>query len=115
MKFIAYMKCSTCIKALKYLNEMGIYPLVIDIKTNNPSKEDLKKYHQLSNLDISKFFNTSGLVYKELNLKEKLKTMSLDEKYELLSTNGMLVKRPLLVLENTVFVGFKEVDYNTLK
>lgn len=114
MKFIAYMRCSTCIKALKYLNEMGVYPEVVDIKTNNPSKEEIKRYHELSNLDISKFFNTSGLVYKELNLKDKLIDMSLEEKYELLSTNGMLIKRPLLISDANVFVGFKEAEYKNL-
>lgn len=114
MKFIAYMRCSTCVKALKYLNEKGINPEIIDIKTNNPTKEEIKKYHEISNLDIKKFFNTSGLVYKELNLKEKLNTMTLDEKYELLSTNGMLVKRPLIVTNDKVLVGFKEEEYSKL-
>ncbi len=114
MKFIAYMKCSTCVKALKYLNNKNINPEVIDIKTNVPTKEEIKKYHELSNLDIKKFFNTSGLVYKDLNIKDKLPTMSLEEKYELLSTNGMLIKRPLLVLEDNVLVGFKEEDYSKI-
>ncbi len=114
MKFIAYMKCSTCVKALKYLNELGHEVEVVDIKTNNPNSSDIKKYHELSNLDINKFFNTSGLVYKELNLKEKIKIMSLEEKYEILSTNGMLVKRPLLVCEDKVLVGFKEEQYKNL-
>ncbi|MFI3251513.1 MAG: arsenate reductase family protein [bacterium] len=114
MKFIAYMRCSTCVKALKYLNENNVNPEVIDIKTNIPTKEELKQYHELSGLDIKKFFNTSGLVYKELNLKDKLPTMSLEEKYELLSTNGMLIKRPLLISTNSVLLGFKEEEYKKI-
>ncbi len=115
MKFIAYMKCSTCVKALKYLNDNGINPEVVDIKTNIPTKEELKKYHEISNEDIKKFFNTSGLVYKELNLKDKLKDMSLEEKYEILSTNGMLIKRPLLITNDNVLIGFKEEKYKEIK
>ncbi len=115
MKFIAYMRCSTCVKALKFLNENNINPEVIDIKTNTPTKEDIKKYHELSGFDIKKFFNTSGLVYKDLGLKEKLNEMSLEEKYELLSSNGMLIKRPLLISDNLVLVGFKEEEYKKIK
>ncbi len=114
MKFIAYMRCSTCIKALNSLKDKGFNPEVIDIKTNVPTKEELKYYNELSGEDINKFFNTSGLVYKELNLKDKIKTMNLEEKCELLSTNGMLIKRPLLVLNNKVLIGYKEVEYGKI-
>ncbi len=114
MKFIAYMRCSTCVKALKFLQENSVNPEVVDIKTNTPTKEEIKKYHELSNLDIKKFFNTSGLVYKELNLKEKLVDMSLEDKYELLSSNGMLIKRPLLVTNDKVLLGFKEAEYKEI-
>ena len=108
MEFICYPKCSTCIKARNYLISNNISFNERNIKENNPSKEEIIKFHKLSNLDINKLFNTCGLLYKELNLKEKLKEMTLDEKYDLLASNGMLVKRPIFVLDNLVIFGFKE-------
>lgn len=114
MKFIAYMKCSTCVKALRFLNDNNLNPEIVDIKTQIPTKEDIKKYHELSGLDIKRFFNTSGLVYKDLKIKDKLNEMTLEEKYELLSTNGMLIKRPLLICNDIVLVGFKEEEYKKI-
>ena len=112
--FICYSKCSTCQKAKKYLVEHNITFIERDIKENNPTKKELQAWSKLSNLPLKKFFNTSGLVYKELKLKEKLPTMSDEEMLEVLATNGMLVKRPLLVTAEKVLVGFKEADYETI-
>ena len=111
MLFIEYPKCTTCIKAKKFLMNEGIEFNDRNIKEDNPNKEELIKWHKLSNLPLKKLFNTSGLLYKELNLKDKLDTMSDTEKYELLASNGMLVKRPILVLDNVVLFGFKEEEY----
>lgn len=106
--FVCYPKCSTCAKARKFLDENKVAYDFRDIKEDNPNKYELKDWHEKSGLDIKKFFNTSGQVYRKLGLKDKLKDMSLDEKYELLATDGMLVKRPILVLGDKVTVGFKE-------
>ncbi|MDD7306436.1 MAG: arsenate reductase family protein [Peptoniphilaceae bacterium] len=106
--FVCYPKCSTCAKARKFLDENNISYDFRDIKEDRPSKEELKDWHQKSGLDIKKFFNTSGQAYRKLGLKDKLKEMSLEEKYQLLSTDGMLVKRPILVIDDKVTVGFKE-------
>ena len=114
MIFIEYPKCTTCKKAKQYLDDNNIKYIDRNIKENNPSVSELKEYIKLSNKDIDKFFNTSGNLYRELNLKEKLKTMSDEDKIELLSTDGMLVKRPLLIDENNVLVGFKEVEWEKL-
>ncbi len=114
MKFIAYMRCSTCVKAHKHLQSTGLDFDLIDIKENTPSKEEFKKYHELSGLDIKKFFNTSGVTYKELNIKDKLINMTLEEKYELLASNGMLVKRPILVTNENVVLGYKEEIYDEI-
>ncbi len=111
MLYVCYPKCSTCKKAEQYLNEKKIEIEVRDIKADNPSKEELKKWIERSGLDIRRFFNTSGLKYKELNLKEKLPQMSDEEKIELLSTDGMLVKRPILVSDDFVLVGFKQAEW----
>ena len=111
MKFICYPKCSTCQKAQKWLDDNGIAYELRDIKTENPTYEELAKWHALSGLPLKKFFNTSGLLYKSLNLKEKLPTMSEDEQLRLLATDGMLVKRPLLVSDTFVLVGFKAPDW----
>ena len=113
-KFICYPKCSTCMKAKKFLDEHNIKYEVRDIKGNNPSKDELDNFVKLSGKDINKFFNTSGLVYRSLGLKDKLNLMSYDEKLEVLSHDGMLVKRPILVLDNKVLVGFKEQEWNDL-
>ncbi len=116
MLFVCYPRCSTCKKAEKWLSDNGKEFETRDIKTNNPGKEELKKWYEMSGLDIKKFFNTSGLLYKEMGLKDKLKEMSEDEKLELLSTDGMLVKRPILVANDKVLVGFKESEWQeTLK
>lgn len=114
MEFIYYPKCSTCIKAKKYIEELGLNVTFRDIKENNPTKEELTSFYKKSNLPLKKFFNTSGLLYKEMQLKDKLKDMSEDEMLSLLATNGMLVKRPLLVGDDFVLVGFKKEDYEKL-
>ncbi len=111
MEFIEYNKCSTCKKAKNFLIENNIEFTDRDIKNNNPSFDEIKKWIEKYNLDIDKLFNTSGLVYKELNLKEKRKTLSLDEKIKLLSSNGMLVKRPILVSDNNILIGFKQKEW----
>ena len=111
MKIYQYPKCTTCKKALKYLDDRNKKYENINIKENNPNKKELKEYIKTSGKEINKFFNTSGLKYKELNLKEKLKTMSDEEKLDLLASDGMLVKRPILVNDNTVLVGFKEEEW----
>ena len=111
MLYVCYPKCSTCKKAEQYLNEKKIEIEVRDIKADNPSKEELKKWIERSGLDIRRFFNTSGLKYKELNLKVKLPQMSDEEKIDLLSTDGMLVKRPILVSDDFVLVGFKQTEW----
>lgn len=114
MLFIQYPKCSTCIKAKKYLTENHADFIDRNITEDTPTVEELTKWINTSGLPIQKFFNTSGLVYKNNNYKEKLKTMSDDEKIKALSENGMLIKRPLLIHENKVLVGFKETEYATL-
>lgn len=111
MLFIHYPKCSTCKKAKQFLNDNNIRFEEQDIKLNPPTYEQLKEYYKKSNLPIKRFVNTSGLIYKELNLKDKLPTMSDDEILKLISTNGMLIKRPLLITDKTVLTGFKEEDY----
>lgn len=114
MLFLCYPKCSTCQKAKKWLEEQNINYTERNIVENNPSYEELKEWHARSGLPLKRFFNTSGLLYKEMKLKDKLPTMSEDEQLKLLATNGMLVKRPLLIDENTVLVGFKEAEWRSL-
>ena len=109
--FIEYPKCSTCKKAKKWLEDNKIEFDDRHIVENTPTVEELKEWIKMSDKDIKKWFNTSGLKYKELNLKDKLPLMSDDEKIELLSTDGMLIKRPILVLENKVLIGFKEEEW----
>lgn len=111
MLFIEYPKCSTCKKAKKWLDENQLVYTDRHIKEQNPTKEELRVWHKQSGLDLKKFFNTSGLLYKEMNLKEKLPTMTEEEKYELLAFDGMLVKRPLVITEDVVLIGFKEVEW----
>ena len=108
---LSYAKCSTCQKALKWLDEQGIDYEVRPIKENNPTAEELKKWYQKSGLSLKRFFNTSGNLYKELQLKDKLPDMTEEEQLSLLATDGMLVKRPLLVSDNYVCPGFKEADW----
>ena len=111
MKFICYPKCSTCQKAQKWLDDNGIAYELRDIKTENPTYEELAAWHALSSQPLKKFFNTSGLLYKSLNLKEKLPNMTEDEQLKLLATDGMLVKRPLLVSDDFVLIGFKAPEW----
>lgn len=111
MLFIHYPKCSTCKKAKQFLDEHNIKYEEQDIKLNPPTYEELKSYYEKSNLPIKRFVNTSGLIYKELNLKDKLPTMTDDEILKLISTNGMLIKRPLLITDKDILTGYKEEDY----
>ena len=112
MLFIYYPKCSTCIKAKKWLDEKGGKYTERHIVEENPSFEELKEWWEKSGLPLKKFFNTSGMLYKEMQLKDKLQRMSEEEQLKLLSTNGMLVKRPIVVKGKTVLVGFKEADWS---
>ncbi|MBQ3546725.1 MAG: arsenate reductase family protein [Lachnospiraceae bacterium] len=111
MLFLCYPKCSTCQKAKKWLDENGIEYELRDIKEDNPNIDEIKKWYEKSGVEIKKFFNTSGLIYKSMALKDKLPSMTENEKIELLSTDGMLVKRPLLITEDKVLIGFKEAEY----
>ncbi len=113
MLFLCYSRCSTCQKAKKWLQSEAIAFDERDIVSQNPSYDELKKWYALSGLPIKKLFNTSGKLYKELNLKEQLKTMSDDDCLKLLSSNGMLVKRPIVVKDHCVLIGFKEEEWNT--
>ena len=113
LKFICYPKCTTCQKAKKWLDDNGIEYELRDIKTNNPMQDELTLWHEKSELPLKKFFNTSGLLYKSMELKDKLPGMSEEEMLQLLATDGMLVKRPLLIGEEFVLVGFKEADWVT--
>ncbi len=114
MLFIHYPKCTTCQRAKQWLIDKNIMFEERDIKTENPKKDELIEWHKKSGLPLKKFFNTSGLVYKDLQLKDKLPEMTDDEQYDLLATNGMLVKRPIVVTGSTVLVGFKEQDWKKL-
>lgn len=111
MQFICYDKCGTCKKAEKWLAEHGIKAEKRDIKTEKPSEEEIVKFHKVSGLPLKRFYNTSGQLYKSLALKDKLPQMTEVEQYKLLATDGMLVKRPILVGENFVLVGFKEAEW----
>lgn len=111
LKFICYPKCTTCQRAKAWLDKNNIEYELRDIKLDNPSREELGKWWKISGLPLRKFFNTSGLLYKSLELKNKLPAMTDDEMLELLSTDGMLVKRPLLVGDDLVLVGFKEDEW----
>ena len=114
MTFLSYNKCSTCKKAQAWLNDNGIAYTLRDIKTENPTEAELRAWHEKSGLPLKKFFNTSGLQYKALQLMDKLPTMTEDEMFALLATDGMLVKRPMVITEETVLVGFKEADWAAL-
>ena len=111
MIFICYPKCSTCQKAKKWLDEQDIKYTARHIVDNNPSYEELKEWYNKSGLPLKRFFNTSGLLYKEMQLKDKLPTMNEEEQLKLLATNGMLVKRPLVVNGDMVLIGFKEAEW----
>ncbi len=112
LKFICYPKCTTCQKAKKWLDDNKIEYELRDIKQENPTLEELTEWYSKSGLPLKKFFNTSGLLYKSLDLKNKLPDMSEAEMLHLLSTDGMLVKRPILVGNDFVLVGFKETEWN---
>lgn len=111
MIFVGYPRCSTSNRAQAWLDENGIAYEFRHIKDSNPSVQELKIWHEKSGLPLKKLFNTSGLLYKEMKLKEKLPSMSEAEQLELLATNGMLVKRPILVADDFVLVGFKEAEW----
>ena len=111
LKFICYPKCTTCQKAKKWLDENNVSYETRDIKEDNPTADELTEWHSKSGLPLKKFFNTSGLLYKSMELKTKLPTMSEEEMLTLLATDGMLVKRPLLVGDDFVLVGFKEAEW----
>ena len=113
--FLEYPKCSTCQKAKAFLEEKGVAFDDRHIVEDNPTAEELKAWWEKSGLPLKKFFNTSGLVYKEQNLKERLPDMSEEEQLALLATNGMLVKRPLVIGEDFVLIGFKEAEWERLK
>ena len=113
IEFICYPKCTTCQKAQKWLDNNNKEYTLRNIKEEKPNIDELKKWYTLSGLPLKKFFNTSGLLYKSMGLKDKLPTMTEQEMLELLATDGMLVKRPILVGDDFVLVGFKESDWST--
>ena len=113
--FLEYPKCSTCKKAKKWLEDNSVEFTDRHIKNENPTAEELSEWHKKSGLPLKKFFNTSGVLYKELKLKDKLPEMSEQEQLELLATDGMLVKRPLIIGDDFVLVGFKEAEWEKLK
>ena len=112
LKFICYPKCTTCQKAKKWIDDNDIEYKLRDIKEDNPTFEELSKWYKMSGLPLKKFFNTSGLLYKSMGLKDKLSAMSEEEQLRLLATDGMLVKRPLLIGEDFLLVGFKEKEWS---
>ena len=114
IKFICYPKCTTCQRAKKWLDDDNIEYELRDIKLDNPTLKELTEWYKKSGLPLKKFFNTSGLLYKSLDLKNKLPTMTDDEMLNLLATDGMLVKRPIIIGSDFVLVGFKEVEWNTI-
>lgn len=115
MYYICYPKCTTCKKAQKWLDENNIEYTLRDIKEDNPTYEELVQWYKSSGLPLKKFFNTSGLLYKSMNLKEKLPQMSEEEQLKLLATDGMLVKRPIGINGDIVRVGFKEAEWECFK
>ncbi|MGN1457332.1 MAG: Spx/MgsR family RNA polymerase-binding regulatory protein [Acutalibacteraceae bacterium] len=111
MLFVEYPKCTTCKKAKKWLDDNGVEYSDRNIKEQNPTYEELKAWYEQSKLPLKKFFNTCGVLYKSMNLKDKLPSMSEEEQLRLLATDGMLVKRPIIVTENIVLTGFKEKEW----
>ena len=111
MLFVCYPKCTTCQKAQKWLDETGAAYTVRNIKEDNPTRAELEQWHQRSGLPLKRFFNTSGLQYKALGLKDKLPERSQEEQLDLLATDGMLVKRPILVGDDVVLVGFRQAEW----
>ena len=114
MLFVCYPRCTTCQKAQQWLDEHGVAYEYRNIKEENPTEDELRDWHARSGLPLKRFFNTSGLQYKALHLKDRLPDMSEDEQFALLSSDGMLVKRPLLITDERVLVGFKEEEYDQL-
>ncbi|MCK5761623.1 MAG: Spx/MgsR family RNA polymerase-binding regulatory protein [Candidatus Izimaplasma sp.] len=114
MKVYGIKTCGTYKKGIKYFQDNNIEVIIFNLKETVPTKEEMKKYHELSGLEIKKFFNTSGKAYRELDLKNKYRNMTLDEIYELLSLNGMLIKRPLVIYNDIVLVGYKEEIYDEI-
>jgi arsenate reductase len=113
MIFLCYPRCTTCRKAKKWLETNNIAFEERHIKDNNPTIDELKDWHRKSGLPLKKFFNTSGALYKELKLSDRLRTMSEEEQYSLLASDGMLVKRPILISDSFVLVGFSEAEWKT--
>ena len=114
VKVYCYLRCTTCKKAMKWLDDNKIKYELIDIKENNPDEKTLRQLHKKSGLPLKRFFNTSGQIYREMELSKKLLNMSEDEMFKLLASDGMLVKRPLLITENHVLTGFKEADWKAV-
>lgn len=114
MLFVYYPKCSTCMKAKKWLDENGLEYELRDIRTENPSADEVGTWYRKSGLQLKRFFNTSGNLYKEMKLKDRLPEMSEEEQLQLLGTDGMLVKRPIVVDGDTVLVGFREKEWEIL-
>jgi arsenate reductase len=114
MLFVCYSKCGTCKKAQKHLDELGKEYVIRDIKMENPTRVELESWWKMSHLPLRKMFNTSGKLYKEMDLKNKLVSMSDEEMLDLLASDGMLVKRPILVVESKVLVGYKQEEYDCL-
>ena len=112
VKIYCYSKCTTCKKALKWMEEKKIDYTLIDIKEDHPNEKTLRQLHKKSGLPLRRFFNPSGQLYREMELSKKLPDMSEDEMFKLLASDGMLVKRPLLITDNTVLTGFKEADWS---
>lgn len=112
MKVYYYPKCTTCKKAIKWLEEQGKEYQAIDIKENNPSREELEDAYKKSGLPLKRFFNTSGQIYRQMQLKDRLPQMSDEEQLDLLASDGMLVKRPLVICGDTVLTGFKEAEWS---
>lgn len=111
LKFICYPRCTTCQRAKKWLDEKGVSYELRDIKENNPTRAELEAWYKISGLPLKKFFNTSGILYREMDLKNRLNGMTENEMLDLLATDGMLVKRPMLIGDNLVLVGFKESEW----
>lgn len=114
IKVYCYSKCSTCKKALKWLDDRGVAYEKIDLKEKNPGEAELREYHAKSGLPLKRFFNTSGMIYRDMELSKKLPAMSDDEQFALLASDGMLVKRPLLVKDDTVLTGFREKEWEEI-
>lgn len=113
-KVYCYSRCSTCKKALKWLDEKGVEYELIDIKDNNPGEAELRDFHKRSGLPLKRFFNTSGMIYREMELSKKLPEMTEDEQFALLASDGMIVKRPLLVTDEAVLTGFREKEWEAI-